>query len=400
MTALVVSRVNLTQNPRADPTGAGAWSSAISYGTAGAGTMTYATTAFPVPGADINTCRRKTWSTASTGGTGVGFMVRADSGYYTPVTAGAVYTISVYVRHSVTDRTYALRCRFFNNISTGSGTQVGSDAWGSNFVVPAGTGWTRLSNTFTVPAGAAGVQVNPETVTAEVWPVGATQDATGLLIEQVPSLGPYFDGNTVDTATNIYEWNGQPWFSNSRQLDLIDWWSGPATENPLYYRSGGVWLPVDTVGLPGAYGPAGPEGIRQSCGGCSFTGGQAALANSSMVDAANFAANSAYSVDPDPCLQIFNTSTLQARRAGQFVISAHIFLNGKGTTAGSSVTMAVTQAGRVDVSRSALPRGSDRGTVVSTVTLAVNDKVNFGLWVVVSSPPTKADLFVTAAMLP
>lgn len=178
--------------------------------------------------------------------------------------------------------------------------------------------------------------------------------------------------------------------------------STPIARNVPYFWTGSAWAPVDTVGPAGPAGAIGPEGVRPSCGGCSHVGGQASQANSAMTDAANFVADPTYAADTDPCLQIFDTSTLQTRRTGTFVITASVMLNGKGTTSGSSCTIKVSQSGGayVDIARGPIPKGSDRGAATSIATLGVGDKLRFGLWIVTAAPPTKLDLTVMAAVLP
>nr|WP_308012792.1 carbohydrate binding domain-containing protein [Nocardioides nematodiphilus] len=120
------------------------------------------------------------------------------------VTAGEVYTVSAYVRAS----TVARECRVSLGAYNSSGTWIGyltpNTAW-DGVANTTTTSWTRLSRTFTIPAGAATVEVDI------VWPncgASETHNVDAVLLEKSATLGAYFDGSTPNAGTTTYAWTG------------------------------------------------------------------------------------------------------------------------------------------------------------------------------------------------
>jgi hypothetical protein len=101
------------------------------------------------------------------------------------------------------------------NVATDGGTLITEfqPAW-----APDANGWSVVSGTITVPAGATGILVRPGVVTA-----GNYNDYLGVdevLIEKAPTVGTYFDGDTGDTSLYQYDWVGPAGLSTSTQSDL------------------------------------------------------------------------------------------------------------------------------------------------------------------------------------
>lgn len=154
------------------------WLNTRWFGAGGAGTYTNVTGASdgPIPG--ITNYARKTWTTAPSAGGDNGFETNQWQG----MVAGAVYTVSGWIRCSAAH------------------TNVGWDAWSydatgvvqrtsqSTFAVAAGV-WRRFSIAATVPTtGATGIKFILD-VDGGTPVVGETIDVTGLLVEQIGTVG-------------------------------------------------------------------------------------------------------------------------------------------------------------------------------------------------------------------
>ena len=206
-----VQRTSRTFNPRAVATGAAGWPTTRGFGTGGAGAYSFLTGATPEPVAGVSTARRKTWTTAATSTVDTGFIFQQDAASYVPVTAGERVTVSVYVRHSVAATNKTFRLRLFWHVTAAFGSALTTIAEGPDTPIGGGAGWTRLTLTGVVPAGSAGLEVLADVVASSPnsWPVGATADATAVLIElAAPAVGTYFDGDTPDTADTQFDWTG------------------------------------------------------------------------------------------------------------------------------------------------------------------------------------------------
>ena len=136
---------------------------------------------------------RLTWTTAST--ISGGFL----SAHGATIKPNLVYTLSGWVRPSI-DQTMSLYGNFYNgsidtaNISRGNTLTLLANVW------------TRVWVTATSGLNDNAMDVNfygdlP-------FPVGATMDLDGLLIEQTDQLRPYFDGSTPDALGFDYGWTG------------------------------------------------------------------------------------------------------------------------------------------------------------------------------------------------
>jgi hypothetical protein len=209
----LLSRTNLALNPRlaGGPSG---WSTSTGAGGA-------VTTSLPVSGGpDGGTFARLTFTTAPTAAFyGWRLDGRVSTGMPLPVTAGQMYTASLYVRNSAA-QTMQARLYWY----TAAGASV-SNTNSSSTAVPANT-WTRLSVSGVAPATATHLMVAGYTTAAPLATVGMTMDATMALVEQSPDLEPYFDGDTPDvgsgTAENaedvLHLWVSAAHASQSQQL--------------------------------------------------------------------------------------------------------------------------------------------------------------------------------------
>jgi hypothetical protein len=237
-------RTNRAQNPRAISTGATGWTTGRGFGTGGAGAYSYLT-ATSGPSADVFTARRKTWTTASTATADSGFIVNSTATTFQAVTPGQVWTVSVYVRHSsATAKVFRNRLIWHATTAVGSGN-VGAVVEGADVTVAGGLGWTRVTVTGTVPAGALGMELICDVMTSPAgpWAVGNTADATACLMELAAAPpGTYFDGSTPDAAPLDYAWAGTVNASNSTRTDTTpvttgwrwDDWSPTMTWNDLH----------------------------------------------------------------------------------------------------------------------------------------------------------------------
>jgi hypothetical protein len=291
-TGTVPTRTNLATNPRAAtltaPSGGLGWV-ARWFGNGGSGTTTLVTGAADGPAASVTTYARKTWTVApSLGGSGdVGFQHTAgysSTGTQTigyPVTAGTTYTLSTYLRASITmgitpPPGWIIRVVWRN----AAGTFLSNAPVGSPSVsLPAGT-WTRITATVTAPAGAAYMEVitsNGGNVVGGI-PVGARLEGTAMLVEVAAAPGTYFDGSTPDTFTIDHAWTStadaststesamDAGLASSRRLDVhlrsreVDYVAGTmrleCTSDEMYLQdfarydtSTSTWTPPATISL-------------------------------------------------------------------------------------------------------------------------------------------------------
>lgn len=136
---------------------------------------------------------------------GYGYHVSGNVDWAAPgnllaaVTPGRVYTISSWFRANSAGSA-AVRYRFSN------GTEWTAPAVQTYEKYVPGE-WTRISQTFTVPADVTHLGVNIQRTTGAK--PDDTVDVTGLLVERgVSKVMPYFDGETVNTQTEIHKWRG------------------------------------------------------------------------------------------------------------------------------------------------------------------------------------------------
>jgi len=226
-------RTNQANDPRGTT---GRWRS-IGAGVGGALTSTYVTGADDGPIPELTSYYRKTWTTGTTGSTpsaATGSAVYADGGSgLFPVVAGKTYTLSCWMRHnSARAKQYQILAYLYN----ASGVLL-------RFPVvtapsfPANT-WVRNSVTFTVQPGEVAIR-NTLSMTSganwQEWAAGESLDATGMLLEEAPSMGTYFDGSTADTTTVENVWTGTPGLSTSTQTTY-------AETRPAWRDMGSVWV--------------------------------------------------------------------------------------------------------------------------------------------------------------
>lgn len=126
-----------------------------------------------------------------------------------PVTPGLTYTGSVYA--CATSPTFVATVHCYWIYETGASTPVGAN-------LPGATGgeWYRFGATFTAPENAAGVIFN-FIIRTDDKVDGGTGWITDGLVEQSDSILPWFSGDTPNTETESYEWEGTPNESISTQ---------------------------------------------------------------------------------------------------------------------------------------------------------------------------------------
>ena len=111
-----------------------------------------------------------------------------------PVTAGAQYTVSAYVKD------FDDASGFTANIQWWTSTAVISEV-GSASVNPSDSSWQRVSHTATAPAGAVKARV-------VLRVTGFMALVDGVMFEQASSAGAYFDGDTATAGSTDYAWTG------------------------------------------------------------------------------------------------------------------------------------------------------------------------------------------------
>lgn len=154
-------------------------------------------------GTDITTAVRYT---TLTGGGGRGFHIAGNPEGTTPgaepfarfpVSPGDTYTFSCWMRVSQSGLSVGLRLRPAIDTVTWLSGGVGGT------IISANAGeWTRITQTYTVPAGAAALSVYAITMSGTLS-VGTTVDGTGLMIVKGSTSSNYADGSTLN-----WVWNG------------------------------------------------------------------------------------------------------------------------------------------------------------------------------------------------
>ncbi len=198
--------------------------------------MTDGTLVIPETGQIITTYNRITWTTAPTDLVSCGSVYGGPSVDQVIVAGGKVNTLSVYHRTSHADRVENLVITLHDSANnqliliTGPAFATG------------GSGWVRMSMTFTAPANAvrAYCRIYPKSVGGGTNYVnGDTMDTTGWLVEQTDSVGSYFDGDTaVPDKTQKYLWESTAGASAS-QLNYLpnvvrkNWCPNPSFEANL-----------------------------------------------------------------------------------------------------------------------------------------------------------------------
>lgn len=407
MSSLVVSRINRALNPAATGGGAAGWTALRSFGSGADGTYTYVTSPTGPWGGSF-TVRRKQWTVAQSANNGnVGYQVNADGSNYFPVTAGEVLTVSAYMRRiggSSTTKTFVMRVNFYNQVAISGAASVGSTLTGTGITADTVNTWYRPYMTFSVPTGAVGMQVYPDTASVgdPVFGVGDGLDATALLIEASPTLNDYFDGTTTDTAARLYDWNDTANSSISRQTNVIDWQPNtPVKKNLLSYWDAGAWQPILPSGITGPQGPTGPEGIRTSCGGCRIKGSQGGQPSGAIWDVDNYIVESTWSTDPNPCIGISASNELQIlRNTSSLIITATLTIGG-GIRINSRSYMAITfQPSGYIIGRCSITQTEDSVSLTVLSQFNLGDKIRVQTYLNTTSTPIPYSCYVTAALSP
>lgn len=115
--------------------------------------------------------------------------------------SGVTWTVSAWVFSSRAFNA-AIRRRF----ATETGGWAVAATTSSSTAVAAGT-WTRISSTFTVPAGAPYVALAFIAAGSFATAVGTTIRVTGVLIEPGATAGTYFDGDTTNGLSGSSRWS-------------------------------------------------------------------------------------------------------------------------------------------------------------------------------------------------
>lgn len=202
--------------------------------------------------------QRITWSVATT--TKTGGSIYSD----TPIAASKQYTLSAWVRSSIT-QVVNPQLQFWNG-----GTPTVSIG-GSDFNLPANV-WTRVY--LTAISGASDTKVDfrvyATSAASSLWTIGATLDTDAVLIEETPVIGPYFDGATPAAGDFTYAWTGAANASTSTQSGQgVAVYSSPSTvvagirsgawsssgsysirQIPLYFTRGSAFTEVSSDAAP------------------------------------------------------------------------------------------------------------------------------------------------------
>ena len=211
LTVLVEARRNLARNP-AVTVSSGHWA----FYTAAVGTVTLtlmpATDGPDIPGTGRRPYMRATWDTIGSGGpNGPGFRyaVGTPGAYASPGPVRVSFWVRQVPFRSGASSGARLSCEDAN------GTRL-AGAFFSGGDTPLVAGWQRYtSSQFTAPAGTVRVSVEMPGNYGPTWVVGNCYDVTGLLVEQVSTVGDYFDGDTPDTGTVDHAWAGSAGASES-----------------------------------------------------------------------------------------------------------------------------------------------------------------------------------------
>jgi hypothetical protein len=165
------------------------------------------------------------------GGTAIGMEYLPTSAPETrpPVEAGAVVEVSCRLKCSVST---AVRCdvSYYDE----AGAVVGSIVTTGPAPTPAANTPTTITYTVVPPAGATRIRLLPRTVGNQVAGVALWADSG--YVGTSGTTGGYFDGNTTDTATRHYGWEGTPNLSQSVETDP----TAPSLTVPLSVKSGTV----------------------------------------------------------------------------------------------------------------------------------------------------------------
>ena len=195
----------------------------------------------------IPTYARKTWSAAGASGTsglGIENSKSGVNGY--PVTPLDPYFISSYVRSSYDygdgiSTGARLQVQFYD----GAGALVGAEQSGPWVPLVAGV-WARLQISLVVPAGAAFMQVISD-LDGLSAPGTLAVSGTGLLVEKVSDLGPYYDGSYTYDISLAASWTGA---ANASESVLTE----PSAYQPaMIWQSYWVSAPHNRLWLRAAY---------------------------------------------------------------------------------------------------------------------------------------------------
>ena len=197
----VVPIVNLATDPRATslavPSNGAGWTTSNWFGTGGAGSHTLVSS--PDGPGGLTTYVRKTWSVAPSSNAATGIRNADTTGSGLPVSAGATYTFSSWLRASKTQSNAATILVEWVNAS---GVSMSQSFFNPYVTLPANT-WTRLTATVAAPSGAAFVGIISHVSAGTTWSPGDTLDGTGLMVTQGDTLYAFADG-----ASPGWAWNG------------------------------------------------------------------------------------------------------------------------------------------------------------------------------------------------
>lgn len=159
--------------------------------------------------------KRLSLSATATGDANWGSQAAA---VFASVVGGQTYTASVYALSSnVTGGGFRVYVRWFDASGTAISTPSGP-------VDPTVTGdWQRVSATLIAPANAAFATITAGFVHSAASPIQPT-DTLGLfafMLESGDKVRDYFDGDTPDTATIAYDWEGDPNASPSTATETL-----------------------------------------------------------------------------------------------------------------------------------------------------------------------------------
>lgn len=196
------TRTNLITNPSSGTATTGYTSVA---GTSGVAAVTRVTSG----GSTTPTFSRVTWSTATT-------TVSGGVSYATALNllGGQNHAISAWVRSSI-----AQTVTFSIDWKQGGGSYVSTTS-AAPVALVANT-WTQVFFTGACPSIANNGSINVlATAGGAVWPIGATLDIQGVMVETGSTLGLFFDGSFPSDTSVTHAWTGTANASTSTEVKI------------------------------------------------------------------------------------------------------------------------------------------------------------------------------------
>jgi hypothetical protein len=210
----------------------------VASGPGGAATLSYGSDA------DMGDYARETWTVGSTSAGNSGINLQAI-----PVTPGKVYSAAVVMRSSIAQNaTFYFQFLDANSANIGNNTTIAT-------LTPNQPARLVINNVV-APTNAVNVRMLAySNFGGTPWSAGDTLDASQPIINEGPTVLPFFSGNTPADDTFTYTWTGAVGNSTSQKLGrLVSGWY-PANQQYQVDAFGKKWV-KSTVDAPYFYGAA------------------------------------------------------------------------------------------------------------------------------------------------